>query len=170
MTKDAEFILGCSEPFEVPQLRILCLALFPHLWIGLFCSLESTFLSSLFILDISPLSDVVLVKIFHNLLVTFLSYLQWHLPYRSFAIFWGSIFFILDLRAWAIGVLFKKIPLCTCVRDFPPHSLLLNSGYLDLLEDLLGLQLSTVRKEWINLHSFAGWLPIKPAPLFNMLF
>uniref|UniRef100_A0A8C6I785 Uncharacterized protein n=1 Tax=Mus spicilegus TaxID=10103 RepID=A0A8C6I785_MUSSI len=40
--------------------------------------------------------------------------------------------------------------------DFPPHSLLLNSGYLDLLEDLLGLRLSTARKEWINLHSFAG--------------
>ena len=34
----------------------------PHLLIGLFGSLESNFLSFLYILDISPLSDVGLVK------------------------------------------------------------------------------------------------------------
>ena len=48
--------LGASLPFNIPQLRILCLALYPIL-IGLFGSLESNFLSSLCILDISPLSD-----------------------------------------------------------------------------------------------------------------
>ena len=35
-----------------------------HFSIGLFDSLESNFLSSLYILDISPLSDLGLVKIF----------------------------------------------------------------------------------------------------------
>ena len=35
-----------------------------HFLIGLFDFLESNFLSSLYILDISPLSDVGLVKIF----------------------------------------------------------------------------------------------------------
>ena len=56
--------LGVSQPFSIPQLRILCLALYPIFKIGLFGSLESNFLSSLYILDISPVSDVGLVKIF----------------------------------------------------------------------------------------------------------
>jgi hypothetical protein len=63
--------LGASQSFKFPQLRILCLALFP---LGLLGSLESNFLSSLYILDISPLSDVGLVKIFPNVLVAVLSY------------------------------------------------------------------------------------------------
>jgi hypothetical protein len=36
----------------------------PHFLIGLFVSLESNFLSSLYLLDISPLLDVGLVQIF----------------------------------------------------------------------------------------------------------
>ena len=54
-----------------PQLRILCLAV-PHFLIVLFGSLESNFLSSLYILDISPLLDIGLVKIFPNMLVAIL--------------------------------------------------------------------------------------------------
>ena len=41
--------------------------------IGLFVSMESNFLSSSYILNISLLSDVGLVKIFSNQLVAFLS-------------------------------------------------------------------------------------------------
>jgi hypothetical protein len=44
--------LGASQPFGIPQLRILCLVLYPIL-IGLSVFLESNFLSSLYILDIS---------------------------------------------------------------------------------------------------------------------
>ena len=55
--------LSASQPFGIPQLRILCLALCPILKIELFVSLESNFLSSLYIFDINPLSDVGLVKI-----------------------------------------------------------------------------------------------------------
>jgi hypothetical protein len=55
--------LGTSRPFEFPQVRILCLALSP-IFNRVIGSLESNFLSSLYILDISPLSDVGLVKIF----------------------------------------------------------------------------------------------------------
>ena len=55
--------LGFSQPFDNPQLRILCLALYPpfNRVIG---SPESNFLSSLYTLDISHLADVGLVKIF----------------------------------------------------------------------------------------------------------
>jgi hypothetical protein len=63
VTKDIEHFFSASQPFEIPQLRFLCLALYPIL-IGLFGSLEANFLSSLYILDVSPLPDVGLVKIF----------------------------------------------------------------------------------------------------------
>ena len=56
--------LCASQSFSIPQLRILCLALYPIFSIGLFGSLESNFLNSLYILDISPLLGVELVKIF----------------------------------------------------------------------------------------------------------
>ena len=53
---------GASQPFGIPELRILCLALYPIL-MGLFEFLESSFLSSMYILDISSLSNLGLVKI-----------------------------------------------------------------------------------------------------------
>jgi hypothetical protein len=67
--------LGASQPFNIPQLRILCLALYPifNMVIG---SLESNFLSSLYILAIG------VVKIFsksvgcHFVLLT-VSFVLW---------------------------------------------------------------------------------------------
>jgi hypothetical protein len=60
--------LGASQLFDIPWLRGLCLVLYPIfnrvIWFS-----ESNFLSSLYILDISPLLDVGLLKIFPNLLV-----------------------------------------------------------------------------------------------------
>ena len=51
------------QSFEILLLIILCLDLYPIL-IGLFDILMSNFLSSLYLLEISPLSYVGLVKIF----------------------------------------------------------------------------------------------------------
>jgi hypothetical protein len=50
-----------SWPFEIPLLRILCIDLYLFL-IELFGLLLSSFLSSLYILDINSLPDVELVK------------------------------------------------------------------------------------------------------------
>ena len=55
--------VGASEPFEIPQLKTPCLALTPFL-IGLFDTLESNFMSSLYTLDACPLLVVGLVKTF----------------------------------------------------------------------------------------------------------
>ena len=65
--------LGASKPFSIPKLRILGLPLYSIL-IGLLGSLESNSLSSLYILDTSPVLDIELVKIFSKLLVAPLSY------------------------------------------------------------------------------------------------
>ena len=86
MTKDGEHFSGASQSFGIPQLTILCLTLSPFL-MRLFDFLESTFMSSFYNLDSSPLSDLGLVKILsHSVGGFFLSYLQCLLPYRSFAI------------------------------------------------------------------------------------
>ena len=62
--KDFEhFFSGASQPFGIAQLRILFSSVPPFV-IWLFDCLESNFLGSLYILDISPLSDGGLVKIF----------------------------------------------------------------------------------------------------------
>ena len=90
--------LDASQTFDIPQLIILCLDLYPLL-IELFDSLESNFLSSLYILDTSPLSDVGLIKIFFQsvgycfVLLTVFSALQ------KLCNFMRSQLSILDLKA-----------------------------------------------------------------------
>ena len=76
--------LGVFQPSGIPHLRILCLAL--YLIFNRVVSLESNLLNSLYILDISPLSDVGLIKIFSQsvgchfvlLTVTFTEALQFY--------------------------------------------------------------------------------------------
>ena len=58
--------LSASWPLEISLLRNLCLAMYPIFKIRSFGLLVSSFLSSLYILDISSLSDVKLVKIFSH--------------------------------------------------------------------------------------------------------
>jgi hypothetical protein len=96
MTKDVKHYLGGSWPFDIPQLRIPCLALHPILK-RVFDSLEFNFMSSLYVLDISPLLEVGLVKIA-------ICWLQLHPIEMSFALqklynFMRSYLSIVDLRA-----------------------------------------------------------------------
>jgi hypothetical protein len=68
LIKDVEYFFRCFSAiraFDIPKLKIIYLALYTIL-IGLFGSLESNFLRSLYIVDISPLSDVGLVKTFSH--------------------------------------------------------------------------------------------------------
>jgi hypothetical protein len=64
MAKDIEH-LSISWSLEIPLLRILSRSAC-HFRIGLFGLLMSNFLSSLYILDISLLSDIELAKIFSH--------------------------------------------------------------------------------------------------------
>jgi hypothetical protein len=92
------------------------------LLIGLFGSLESNFLSSLYILDISLLSDVGLVKIssqpvgycFVLLTVSFaISIFQFCLFHMT----------VVELRAYAIGILFRNFsPVPMWLSLFAPFS------------------------------------------------
>ena len=110
--------LSASQPFEIPLLLILCLAPYPIFFfflIWLFGFVEVSFLSSLYILDISPLSEVGWVKnFFPNLLVANLSYWLCPLPYalwKLFSFMKSHLSMTLDFRDWVIGVLFRKFTL-----------------------------------------------------------
>ena len=84
--------LSVFWPFEVLLLRILFSSV-PHFLIGLIRVLVSSFLSSLYILEIRPLSDEGLVKIFSQsvgclfVLLTVSFALQKLLSFRRFHLF-----------------------------------------------------------------------------------
>ena len=63
MTNDVEHFLRCLSAIRISSGENSLFRSVPHFSIGLFGSLGSNFLSSLYILDISPLSDVGLVNI-----------------------------------------------------------------------------------------------------------
>ena len=58
MIKDAEHFLRCFSAIRYSSGENSLFSSEPHFLMGLFDFLESTFLSSLYILDISPLSDL----------------------------------------------------------------------------------------------------------------
>jgi len=63
MIKDAEHFFRCFSAIQYSTGENSLFSSEPHFLMGLFDFLESTFLSSLYILDISPLSDLGLAKI-----------------------------------------------------------------------------------------------------------
>jgi hypothetical protein len=74
MTKDVEHFFRYFSAIQYSSVESSLFSFVPYFLIGLFVSLESNFLSSLYILEISNLSDVGLVKIFPNLLVAILHF------------------------------------------------------------------------------------------------
>jgi len=90
--------LSDAQPFNIPQLRILYLALHPIL-IGLFGSLESKFSGSLYILDISSLSNVGLVKIFSQSFGCHFVLLTVSFALQKLFNFMRSYLSVLDLRS-----------------------------------------------------------------------
>ena len=95
----------------------------PHSLVGLFGSLESNFLSSLYILDISPLSDVVFVKIFSQSLGFCFVLLTVSFALQKLFNFMRSHLSTVDLRAQAISVLFRTFPPVPMCSRLYPHFL-----------------------------------------------
>ena len=75
MIKDVEHFFKCFYAIRYSSGENSLFSSEPHFLMGLFDFLESIFLSSLYILDISPLSDIELVKIFSNMLVVIFVFL-----------------------------------------------------------------------------------------------
>ena len=76
--KDFEHFFRCFSAIQDSSVVKSQLSSIPHILIGLFGFLVISFLNSLYILDISPLLDVGLVKIFFSicgLLIYFIDYI-----------------------------------------------------------------------------------------------
>ena len=94
--------------------------------------LVSSFLSSLYILDISSLSDVGVVNIFsHSVGCSFFMLMVSFDPQKLFS-FMRSYLLIVDISTWAIGVLFGKLSPIQRMQGYSPLSLLLDLVYLVL--------------------------------------
>ena len=107
--------LESSQPFDIPQLRILCLARYPIL-IWLFGSLESNFLSSLYICSIGKDFFSQSVGCHFDLLTVFFAL-------QELCNFMRSHLSILNLTAQAIAVLFRNFsPVPISSRLFPIFS------------------------------------------------
>ena len=90
---------------------------------GLIEFLESSFLSSLYVLDINPLSDLGLVKILSQCVGGLFVLLTVSFALQKLCNFMRSHLLILDLTAQAIAVLFRIFfPLCPYLQGFPPLS------------------------------------------------
>ena len=64
MTKDVDHFITCFSAFQDSSVENSFFSSVLHFLIGLSVLFEVNFLSSLYILDISPLSDIGLVNIF----------------------------------------------------------------------------------------------------------
>jgi hypothetical protein len=86
-------------------------------------------MSSLYILDISPLLDVELVKIFSYSVDCCFVQLTVYLALQKLFSFTRSHFLIIDLTAYTLSVLFRK---SSSVPGYLTLSLLLGSAYMVL--------------------------------------
>ena len=98
--------------------------------IGLFGFLESNLLSSLSILDICPLSDVQLVKIFSQSVGCLLVLLKVSFALQKLCNFMRSICQFLILQHKPLVFYSRTFPLCSCARGSSPLYFLLVSVYL----------------------------------------
>jgi hypothetical protein len=115
MTKDVDFF-GWFLTIQDSSVEKSLFSSIPYFSIGLFGSLESNFLRSLYILDIIPLSDIGLVNVFSQSVGCWFVLLKVSFTLQKLLNFMRSHWLIVDLRAWAIGVLFRKfspVPMCS---------------------------------------------------------
>ena len=99
MTKDVEHFFRCYSAIQYYSGENSLFSSVPQFLIGLFGSLGSNFLSSLYILDINPLLDVGLVKIFSQFVGCCFVLLMVSFALQKLCNFYEVHLSILDLRA-----------------------------------------------------------------------
>ena len=91
MTKDVEHFFKYISAIQDSSVENFLFSSVPYSLIGLFGSLECNFLSSLYILDISPLSDIGLVQMFSQYVDCHFVLLTVSFVLQSFSILWESL-------------------------------------------------------------------------------
>lgn len=136
----------------------------------------SCFLCSLYILNISPLSDVELVKIFsHSLCCCFALFMVSFVFQKLFS-FKRPHSLLLILVSELLVFCSERCHLCQCVQGYFALSLLLDLVYLGFcLFDwffccCLGLEFCVGWSIWVYLHSSLCRHPVRPASVFEDIF
>jgi hypothetical protein len=148
MVKDVGHFSGASQPFGIPQLRIFLLtSLCTPFLIGLLDFLESIFLSYLYSLDISPLSDLQFVKMLSQSVGGLFVLLTVSFALQKLCNIMRFHLSILDLIAKAIAVLFSNFfsPKPISSRLFPTLSSINFSVSGFMWSSLIHLDLSFVQ-------------------------
>jgi hypothetical protein len=170
MIKDVEHFFRCFSVIQYSSVENSLFSSVPHFLIGLF-GLESNFLTSLYILDISPLSDVGLVKIFAQSVGCLFVLLTMSFILQKLCNFMRSHLLIFDFTVQAIGVLFRNfsfVPIC--LRLFSTSSSISFSVFGFVWSSLIHLDLRFVQGDengtiHILLHANCQHYLLKMLPL-----
>jgi hypothetical protein len=146
MIKDVEHFFRCFSAIRYSSAENSLCSSVPHFFDGLFDFLESTFLSSLHILDISPLSDLRLVKVLSKTVGGFFVLLTLSFALHKLGNFVRSHLSILNLIAQAVAVLFRNFsPVPISSRFFPTFSSISFSVFDFMWSSLIHLDLTLVK-------------------------
>ena len=129
--KEVEHVLKCLLAIRSSSVVNSLFRSVPHFLIGLIRVLVSSFLSSLYILEIPPLSDEGLVKIFSHSEGSLFVLLTVSFALQKLLSFSRSHLFIVSLIVCATGVLLRKWPPVPISVDYFPLSLLSGSKWTD---------------------------------------
>lgn len=141
MAKDIEHFFKCFMTIWDASIENSLFRSVPIFFlIRLFGLLMSSFLSSLYILEISPLSDVELMKIFSHSVCCLFVLLTVSLALQKLYSFMRSHLLTVDLSAWAIREL-SPVPICSNSTTFSSIGFSI-SGFM--LRSLIHLDLSRV--------------------------
>jgi hypothetical protein len=147
MTEDAEHFYKCFSAIRDSSVTNSVELCTPFL-IDLFHILESNFLSFLYIVDIRPLSDKGLVKIFSQSVGCCFAQLIVSFALWTLLSFMRSHVSIVYLRAWSISVPFRNVsPVPMCLRLFPTLSSIKFSLSTFMLKSLIHLDSSLVQDD-----------------------
>jgi hypothetical protein len=147
MIKDVEHFFRCFSAIQYSSGENFLFTFLPQFLMGLFDFLKYSFLSSLYILDISPLSDLGLVKILSQPVVGLSVLLTVSFALQNLCNFMKSLLSILGHTAQAFAVLFRNFSPGPCLRLFPNFSSISFSVSGFMWTSLIHLDLSFVQED-----------------------
>ena len=109
MASDAEHLFIVSGPSVCLPWRSVCSSLFAHFLIGLLIFLEWSCVSSLYILEIKPLSKVSFVNIFCHTIGSLFILLRFSITAQMLFILMRSHLFILSFMSLVLGDILVKM-------------------------------------------------------------